>query len=377
MYTKTKHRIFGLDFARALAILMVLCSHSTILLFPNTHHFLITFIQFFGTIGVDLFFVLSGFLIGGLLLKEINKNDFSLKKLFHFWIRRWFRTLPNYFLVLVINILLLFLFSNDLINGIGLFFVFLQNFSTPHPNFFTEAWSLSIEEFAYLVGPMLVFIFTTFFSKLNKTSIFIIVTCMVILGVTLLRYKFHLAQQGQLDQNWSKQLRKVVIYRIDAVYYGFIGAFIYHKFYTFWVKYKSHAFFIGFLLFFGMHTVIFIKSIEPKTTSLFFNLFYLPLISISLLFFFPVLSQWNSMPVFKKQITNISLWSYSLYLVNYSIVLLSIKHFVNVEMQSNMIKLILLIGFWLVSFILSFILFKFFEKPTTDLRDSPFLMKYF
>lgn len=377
MYSNKKHRIFGLDFVRALAIIMVLCSHSTLLLFPNTHHIIITIFQFFGTIGVDLFFVLSGFLIGGLLLKEINQDCLSFKQLFHFWIRRWFRTLPNYFLVLIINIILFYVFYNEIIDGVGLFFVFLQNFSSPHPNFFTEAWSLSIEEYAYIIGPFLVFLLSISFKRINKQLVFMGITGFIVLVTALLRYKFHLGHYSQVNQDWSKLVRKVVVYRIDSIYYGFIGAYMAFHFNLYWRKYKVQAFALGLFIFFGMHGVIFMKSIQPETTSLFFNVFYLPLISISLLLLFPVLSSWNSKVVLSKTITNISLWSYSLYLINYSIVLLSIQYFIDVELESSSIKFIILIGFWAISFILSFLLYKFYEKPLTKYREASFIVKYF
>jgi len=119
MYISLKNRIFGLDVIRALAILLVLCSHSTLLLFPNQKHILLTVIQFFGTVGVDLFFVLSGFLIGTIILKQVHKGQTKFKDFCYFWVRRWFRTLPNYFLILLINIALLFVLKGEVLKGIG------------------------------------------------------------------------------------------------------------------------------------------------------------------------------------------------------------------------------------------------------------------
>ncbi|MBT8377560.1 MAG: acyltransferase family protein, partial [Bacteroidia bacterium] len=98
-------RIFGLDVVRAIAILLVLISHSTILIFPESNSNAVFAIQFFGTIGVDIFFVLSGYLIGRILLKQLQTQDFSFKNVLYFWIRRWFRTLPNYYLILIVNII--------------------------------------------------------------------------------------------------------------------------------------------------------------------------------------------------------------------------------------------------------------------------------
>jgi len=377
MFTNSKNRIFGLDLVRAIAILLVLFSHSSILLFPGKHHLSITIIRFFGTIGVDVFFVLSGFLIGSLLLKEIVKENFSFKALLYFWVRRWFRTLPNYFLVLILNIVLFYIFYNKVIPNIGLFFVFLQNFSWPHPDFFTESWILSIEEYAYIIGPFLMFIACAIFNKTSRRSVFFIITCIIIVAISLCRYKFHTSIASEINQDWSKQLRKVVIYRLDSVYYGFIGAYLANRFNYYWKKYKMYAFSFGLILFFGVHIVIFADSLQPETTSLFFNIFYLPLISVSILLFFPYLSQLDSAVFFNTQITNIILWSYSLYLINYSIVLLSIQYFVDVDGQSYFVKALLLVVYWLFSFFFSFILYNFFEKPTTELRNKPFIKSFF
>ncbi len=84
-----------LDVLRGLAILLVLGRHAII--DPDAAGWLITpatVLREFGWTGVDLFFVLSGFLVGGLIFGEIRKHGD-----FHAWRfikRRWFRTLPLY-----------------------------------------------------------------------------------------------------------------------------------------------------------------------------------------------------------------------------------------------------------------------------------------
>ena len=88
-------RVFGLDLMRALAIIFVVMSHGSMLEKANTDFPWIRLVN-----GVELFFVLSGFLIGGILIKNFQKtNSFGIKEIYNFWIRRWFRTLPNYYLV--------------------------------------------------------------------------------------------------------------------------------------------------------------------------------------------------------------------------------------------------------------------------------------
>src|SRR5919108_5666871 len=116
-------RIVGLDIVRALAILMVLFYHSREMLaglisIPFIGYLtgkIIAITVPFGHLGVEMFFVLSGYLIGGILIKEFNKNDnLNFNNITSFWKRRWLRTLPNYFLILVLNFILYF-FLMDLV----------------------------------------------------------------------------------------------------------------------------------------------------------------------------------------------------------------------------------------------------------------------
>lgn len=377
MYINSKNRIFGLDVLRATAILLVLFSHSTLLLFPKQQHVLITVIQFFGTVGVDLFFVLSGFLIGTILLKQLQKGDTKFKDFCYFWLRRWFRTLPNYFLILILNILLLFILKGEILSVMAAYFGFFQNFNSPHPDFFTEAWSLSIEEYAYIIGPLILFVLLYFLKKTSYNALFLVTTFSVIITVTCFRFNFHLNNNIYSMHEWSQHIRKVVIYRIDSIYYGFLAAFFVYNFKSFVMKFKSLFFVLGILLFLATHILIFSFGVQPENASFFFNIFYLPLLSVSLLLLFPFFIEWNPKRFFKTQITSISVLSYGLYLVNYSIVLLTIQYFIDTILQSNIVKLIVLVVYWLISFLLAHLLYKFFENPITNLRDSRYIRRFF
>ncbi len=92
---------------------------------------------------------------------------------------------------------------------------------------------------------------------------------------------------------------------------------------------------------------------------------------------FPVFTHWNKATLFKRQVTSISILSYALYLINYSLILLSIQYFIDVENQSILIKVILFFMYWLLTFVLAYILYKYFEKPMTSLRDSKFIKDRF
>lgn len=181
-----KNRIYGLDILRAIAILAVVFGHSSLILHQD-------FFRFFILDGVSIFFVLSGYLIGGILIKLLVQNpmaDFRLMA--DFWKRRWYRTLSNYFLILIILNFLSYFFSEGFSTlSIWRYYLFLQNFGSPHPiDFFPEAWSLSIEEWFYLLMPSMTFIIIRLFNLPPKKAI--LITAFVILifsiGFRYVRY---------------------------------------------------------------------------------------------------------------------------------------------------------------------------------------------
>src|SRR6185437_13335940 len=94
-------RIPGLDTLRAAAIVLVLLYHFQVVVVDGNSTF--GFIGDVGWAGVDLFFVMSGYLIGNQILRPIARGEpFSLKL---FYIRRFLRTLPNYYLILALYFL--------------------------------------------------------------------------------------------------------------------------------------------------------------------------------------------------------------------------------------------------------------------------------
>jgi len=145
-----EHRLPYLDYLRSIAILMVLLSHSVLSYGPDYWIFPLQT----GGVGVDLFFVLSGWLIGNQLFKELKKNSsIDLKR---FWLRRWLRTLPAYYAVLCFSIIYLYLVKDDFEFPFS-YFIFIQNYQFPL-TFFTISWSLCVEEQFYLfIAPFLLF----------------------------------------------------------------------------------------------------------------------------------------------------------------------------------------------------------------------------
>ena len=132
-------RLIGLDILRAIAILLVLVGHGhEVPLFLKP-------INNFGWAGVDFFFVLSGFLIGGLLLNDIKKTG-SIR-IYRFYIRRGFKIWPSYY-IFILTWGLLYQRNNFNLLIPGIFHT--QNyFINPIPH----TWSLAVEEHFYFLLP--------------------------------------------------------------------------------------------------------------------------------------------------------------------------------------------------------------------------------
>jgi peptidoglycan/LPS O-acetylase OafA/YrhL len=152
-------RIDQLDAVRGLAVLFVLVHNTDI--YPSLH---LGLIQKNGWMGVDLFFVLSGFLITGTLVKAKNQTGYFK----NFYLRRCLRIWPLYYSVLLFAFVILpLLRPAEVIDIFGprsgpwwSYPVFLQNYLVRVPTGATGVlsvtWSLGVEEQFYLVWPLVV-----------------------------------------------------------------------------------------------------------------------------------------------------------------------------------------------------------------------------
>ena len=148
----------SLDGVRALAIILVMSFHA------NLNHF--------GWMGVQLFFVLSGYLITGILWKEKDQHSSSGFKLKKFWVRRSLRIFPLYFgfLLFVSLIYLAFRFPVYYPTYIPYLATYTFNYTRTFEGWegnplFTHFWSLSIEEQFYLFFPLIIFFAPKKFSR--------------------------------------------------------------------------------------------------------------------------------------------------------------------------------------------------------------------
>lgn len=149
-YRKTRH-FRSLDGLRFLCITAVIWHHSPLIGLATPDFIL----PARGFVGVDFFFVLSGFLITTLLLREeTEQGGFSLRA---FYWRRALRILPVYFFVVTLVGVYFAGVKGDP-DAAGLlpyYYLFLANFLTTDIPLLAPTWSLSVEEQFYLIWPAL------------------------------------------------------------------------------------------------------------------------------------------------------------------------------------------------------------------------------
>ncbi|MHA6204500.1 acyltransferase family protein [Dyella soli] len=144
-------RLPGLDLLRAIAIVWVMIFHSYII--GGWGHF--GGVESYGWMGVDLFFVLSGYLIGSQLLKPLAEGH--TLSFTDFYLRRAFRILPVYLLVVAVYFLWPAFREAPGIQPLWQFLTFSVNLliDAQHRLAFSHVWSLCVEEHFYLVFPLL------------------------------------------------------------------------------------------------------------------------------------------------------------------------------------------------------------------------------
>ncbi|MFA5298282.1 MAG: hypothetical protein WC389_08765 [Lutibacter sp.] len=137
-------------------------------------------------------------------------------------------------------------------------------------------------------------------------------------------------------------------------------------------KFKLHILFIGLLIFILIHVIIYNFNLVPQSSIGFYVFVYLQTVILSLALLFPYFSTLNYSGFFLKPIKFISVNSYSIYLVNYSIVLLGMQKIFDVFNKSIIQKIGLIFLFLMVTIIFSNIIYRYFELPILKYRDKKY-----
>jgi peptidoglycan/LPS O-acetylase OafA/YrhL len=361
-------RNLGLDVIRSMAIIMVLISHAKFFLLPYiSNEGPLLGLSIFGLYGVELFFVLSGFLIGQILLRDIVPK-MSLTNIFFFYIRRWFRTLPAY--LLVISVLLLLTNWNTMPPNIHWrHFVFLQNFLPEELYFFAVSWSLSIEEWFYLLTPLSMYLFLPKRPQNRHITSWLLISIIVI-GIFRMLYVHH------FDPSWDTGVRKLTPLRFDSLLIGILLAQIKLSSPSKYISLSRPSVLVlastGLL---GI-TVFFLPKFAAAPDllnhSFFARTWSFTLISIFMACCIPFFEK-NTMINYRFAqslwirafFTRTSLYSYLIYLIHLDIYLFMVKQ--TTSLLSSVMLLLLTLA---IVYLLAGLLHKYYEKPLMDLRDK-------
>ena len=342
-----------IDSLRAISVLFVIFFHLNIPFFEG------------GFLGVDIFFVISGFLITKIILNDISENKFTLNKFYNRRIRRiiplvlfvtfittiigYFVYFPNEFNEYVQNLLSVHLFfSNFWYSGKGGYF---------GPNLEIDPlihfWSLSVEEQFYLIYPILLI----FFFKKNLSKLFVFLLIFTII------FSFSISQfGGNLKFNYPYFENEFKFFSIPQfAFYStltraweiLIGcmAAIYTNKNKWKFQYRNEFINMSFI-FLIISLFLFNKDIPHPSLFTLIPIFF----TLNILIFNND-SSTNNYILNSKFISSIGLISFSLYLWHQPI--FSYVNLYTIKEPDNFIKIFLI----LLIFLISFFSWKFIEKP--------------
>jgi peptidoglycan/LPS O-acetylase OafA/YrhL len=212
-------KLFGLDHLRALAISLVFLFHYGTLF---SHPDWTSEVGRFGWTGVDLFFVLSGYLIASQLFAKIEAgNNISIGS---FYLKRFFRIIPAYLLVVSIYFLFPFVREREALAPLWKYLSFTQNLGLDlrTEGTFSHAWSLCIEEQFYLLLPLILSALA-YYKKMNLGPTIFLFLFLFGFAVRLYSYQ-NLVANGTDPDNfeiyWLKWIYYPTYCRLDGLLVG-------------------------------------------------------------------------------------------------------------------------------------------------------------
>lgn len=196
-------RIHGLDTLRAIAIVLVVLHHYVLFV---TDRPTFGWVGTIGWVGVDLFFALSGYLIGNQIFKAIGSgNGLSLKV---FYARRLLRTLPNYWVVLALYFLWPAFRGDGPLLPLWEYLGFIQNYHLEPGSVFSHSWSLAIEEQFYMLLPALALAGAAFGRSLRLA--WLAIALAFVAGMLTRAWLWHDVVEG--ERLWMRHYYKYIYY---------------------------------------------------------------------------------------------------------------------------------------------------------------------
>ncbi len=331
------NRLRELDFLRGIAIILVLLRHQKLSYLTNM-----------GWIGVDLFFVLSGFLVSGLLFREYQK--YGNMKPTNFLIRRGFKIYPIYYLFYVVYLIPILYEGTFKLAPFLCDMVFLQNYYTGFGYAYGASWSLAVEEHFYF-GLALVLWFLTSrnlvklhvehghskLSGMEKGIIAIMITCLLMRFATNIYIRdWHVGHWYV----WKNRIFAMTHLRIDSLLTGVLISYLFYFRHDYlknvFIKHRKYAIFISLAL---ISFTPFVSEIAFFTTTIGFTLLYIAFGIVLLYIVMDADINLRLNKLFGRRtvdfISKIGFCSYSIYIihmfVNYLLELLPLAHYADVS----------------------------------------------
>ena len=205
--TRDASRIASLDLLRGIAAFSVAIPHYLVLDGRYSEG-----AEIISILAVEVFFVMSGFVLAPQILRCMRSGRLSDLRVF--LMRRWMRTIPPFTFALIVIAVL----SGQLLTAdFSRYLFYVQNFfgQHNHNDFFPVAWSLSIEEWFYVIFPAVVVLGARWGRRAGsrfEVAIAVGFIAVITLARTLL---------GN-DAEWGAAVRRVVVFRVDSIAYGFL-----------------------------------------------------------------------------------------------------------------------------------------------------------
>jgi peptidoglycan/LPS O-acetylase OafA/YrhL len=205
-------RIKRLDIMRCAAILLVLFHHSAVL--PS--------ISQMGYVGVDMFFVLSGFLISGLLYAEYQKRGaISFRR---FFIRRGLKIYPAFYAMLLVTFVVQL--AAGKLSGWGAYareILFVQDYK---PGIWLHCWSLGIEEHFYILLPILLLLLIRFSSS-SPNPFRVIPRAFLVVAVVCFALRAATVHFTPAASYYGDTITMPTHLRIDELFFGVLLGYFY------------------------------------------------------------------------------------------------------------------------------------------------------
>ena len=358
-------RSASLDFLRSFGLLVVLIGHYSVFV---SHDNVLDGFYKVGWVVMELFFVLSSYLISNQIFVGLQNNKFQFKI---FFIKRYFKTLPNYYFILALYLIIPAFSDNNPPFPLWKYLLFMQNFKLSSTDSFDYSWSLCVEEQFYLIFPfILVGIYR--FNKINIIPYMlglIIIIEWIVRGI-LWNQLYQVNSYEVNIENYLTYIYAPTYCRLDGLVGGVLISYFKNKHQALWHNLTSHA---NLLIVSGVAVIVlFFMATYKNPLGLGFVIFGFSCVSLGFTMICIAALSYTSVlarQIFQSiNINRLAIWSYAIYLIHKPVAILFGKYCMSLGLNNDSWYVICTNIF--VQIFVGFLLFYFWEDKFTFIRDK-------